>query len=391
MRLTATWQRHRGRWILLAVALLALAAVAALLIRVLILLQPQRFTGVLEQELAAAGIRLTLQAPARPALFPRPAVRLQGFSLTGTGSENPVLQAGGATIVVPWRALLRGEAAIERVEVEAPRIDLGELQALAARLPRRAGPPRLPTILTGVHLSGGTVSRGGSPLLFDVDADTGELVPGRSFRLDVAARTASGRRVHASLDTIPSEPHDGTIDFDPIRLDVDEPQGASLQVAGSGSWQGGATLALRLEGLFRHRPLLPTPAAAVGTTAARAGAAPASAASTATVADQVRLDVQPGSRGVPLTIGLRLAGDRVHADLRLQPTEIGGWWQRLLAASAGQPPGPLPFTGKAQIGELDLGWLKATDVTLDADPDLAPASGASSAGAHAAPSASGTR
>lgn len=388
MRVTASWRRHPWRWSLLVVAVLVVAAVAALAIRVVVLLQPQRFTSLLEQELAAAGVKLTLQAPARPALFPRPAVRMQGFSLTDVGSENPVLRAGGATIVVPWRAVLHGEVAIERVEVEAPRIDLDELKTLLARLPRHAGPPRLPTIATGVHMSGGTLTRGGAPVLFELGLDTGELVPGRSFRMDASARTASGRRIHASLDTIPSEPHDGTIDLDPVRIDIDEPGGASLQVAGSGSWQGGAALALRLEGLLRHRPLLP-PTPAAGASAARnTTVAPASSATTATVADHVRLDVRPGHGQTPLSVGVTLAGDRVHADFRLQPTEISGWWQRLLAASADRPAGPLPFTGKADVGELDLGWLKATDLTIDADPDLAPASAASTG---PAPAPSGAR
>jgi hypothetical protein len=39
----------------------------------------------------------------------------------------------------------------------------------------------------------------------------------------------------------------------------------------------------------------------------------------------------------------------------------------------------LPFTGKAEVRQLDIGWLKATGLTIDAGPDLAPASNSSSA------------
>lgn len=148
----ATWQRHRMRWIALAVGVVLLALLAALAIHVQALLQPQRFTDLLERELASVGIKLEMQAAAEPTLFPRPAVRMRGFSLTNAGSSTPFLQASSATIVVPWRALLHGEVAIERVEITAPRIDLGQLKTLLARLPQHAGPPRLPTIAAGVHM-----------------------------------------------------------------------------------------------------------------------------------------------------------------------------------------------------------------------------------------------
>src|SRR5574337_1040186 len=93
--------------VVIAVVLVALAV--AVVVYVHHLLQPQRFTALLENDLAAAGIRLDLDAPAEPALFPHPGVQLQGFSLTNIGSGTPVLQASGATIVVPWRALLHGD------------------------------------------------------------------------------------------------------------------------------------------------------------------------------------------------------------------------------------------------------------------------------------------
>ncbi|MDE2496340.1 MAG: AsmA family protein, partial [Xanthomonadaceae bacterium] len=134
------------RWIALGTGVVVLALLVSLAIHVQALLQPQRFTDLLERELASVGIKLDMQAAAEPTLFPRPAVNMQRFSLTNAGSSTPFLQASGATIVVPWRALLRGDVAIERVEVERPHIDLGELKALLMRLPGHKGPPRLPTI-----------------------------------------------------------------------------------------------------------------------------------------------------------------------------------------------------------------------------------------------------
>ena len=380
-----SWQRHRLRWIALAVGVVVLAALVALAVHVYALLQPQRFTNLIERDLAGAGINLELQAPAKPALFPRPAVRMHGFSLTNAGSSTPILQANGATIVVPWRALLHGNVEIERVEVDAPRIDLGELKALFARLPRHRGPPRLPTIVTGVYMSQGTLTNNGAPLLFELSLDTGELLPGRRFRMDASARTADGNQITASLATVPSSPHDGTIDFDAIRIDLAKQAGVSMQLEGKGHWQGGESLALQLQGSMRYPSLAPPPSPSAAGSSTQ-GSLPAKA-SGATTTDKIALDIQPAQGKAPLNVALKLDGDDAHADLNLQPTEFGAWWQSLLAASPGHPPGPLPFTGHAEVQKLDLGWLKATGLRIDADPDLAPASPASS---PAASSASGT-
>lgn len=372
----AAWLRPRLRWIAVAIGVLVCALLTAAAIHVYALLQPQRFTGLLERELASAGIKLDLQAPASPALFPRPAVRMQGFSLTNNGSSTPVLQADGAVIVVPWRALLHGEVAIERVEVDAPRIDLGQLKTLLARLPRHRGPPQLPTIAAGVHMVQGTLSNGGTPLLFGLDVDTGELVPGHPFRMDASARDAGGRRITASLNTVPSATHDGAIDLKPLRLAFGQQGGASLQLAGQGHWQGGEAITLHLQGDLRYPALAPPPASS-GSPAAGASAAPAASAARPASVDKIVLDVSPPAGKAPLGIAVRVQGADTMADFHLQPTEFSAWWRRLLAASPDHPPGPLPFAGKVDVQALDLGGVKATGLHIEADPDLAPASAGS--------------
>lgn len=379
MRLPAAWHLHRIRWIALAIGVLLLALLAALAIHINTLLQPQRFTSLLERDLAAVGVKLDIDAPAHPQLFPRPGVRLQGFSLTNTGSDTPILQAGGATIVVPWRALLRGDVAIERVDIDAPRIDLGELKALLARLPRHRGPPRLPTIVAGVHMSQGTLTNDGTPLLFEVGLDTGELVPGRPFQLEIAARSASGQQISASLDTVPSAPHAGTIDFAPTRITLNKQGGLALHLTGQGHWRGGEDLALRLSGSLQHAAPGPASAKAGAVASGSAAGTSAAPAATTSVLDQIVLAIEPARAHVPLAITVQLDGADTHANFRLQPTEFGRWWQRLLAASPEHPPGPLPVSGQARVQHLDLGWFKATGLSIDAGPDLAPASAASAA------------
>jgi AsmA protein len=371
---SAPSSRHLLRWIAIGVLVVLAALAVALAIYVHSLLQPQRFTSLLENDLAAVGLRLEMRAPAEPTLFPRPAVQLKGFTLTAIGSNTPILQAAGATIVVPWRALLHGEVAIERIDVDAPRLDLGELQSLFARLPHRAGggAPRLPTIATGIRMSHGTLTRNGSPLLFDFGLQTGALAPGQAFGLDASGRSAAGRRFAVHVDTVPSAPQDGAIDFDPLRIHFTSNPGPALLVDGHGSWRGGADLVLQLEGTLQHRMAAP---AAGASTAAGAASAPGTATGGAerAVSDRVAIELQPARGGRPLTVAMKLDGNDAHVDLRLRPTEFGAWWKRLLAATPGRPPAPLPFEGTAQVRELDLGWLEAKGLRMDATPGVAPA------------------
>ncbi|HEY8229643.1 MAG TPA: hypothetical protein VIG31_04230, partial [Rhodanobacteraceae bacterium] len=240
----------------------------------------------------------------------------------------------------------------------------------------------------GVHMTQGTLTHGGAPLLFELSLDTGELLPGRPFRMDASARSGDGREVTASLDTVPSSPHDGTVDLDPIRIDFGKQGGYSLQLQGQGQWRGGEAVTLHLHGDLRYPSLAPS-AASTNAPAASASA-PANARaqqSNAMSVDKIALDVLPPSGKAPLGIAVNIQGDNSRASFHLQPTEFGKWWQQLLAASPEQPPGPLPFTGEAEVQKLDLGWLKATGLTLNAGPDLKPASPASTAPAAASSAA----
>lgn len=381
MDASASSPRHLLRWIALGIFAVLVALVLALAIHIYNLLQPQRFTTLLENALATAGLALRMQASAEPTLFPRPGVKLEDFSLTNIGSNTPVLRADGATIVVPWRALLHSEIAIERVDVDAPHVDLDELESLLARLPHHVGPPRLPTISTGVHMNHGMLTRKGSPLLFDFSVETGALAPGQVFHLDASARSAAGRRLSATLTTVPSTAHDGVIDFEALHLGLAEQQGTALQLDGHASWRGGETVAVHLQGTWHHRALTPPPSASASTLAT-------SAPAQQDVNAKIALDVSPARGHAPMTVALKLNDDDAHADLHLQPTEFGHWWKQLLAAKPGQaPPVALPFTGHAEIQQLDLGWIKAKGLRIDADPDLSPAASVKAAAVPAASAA----
>ena len=64
MSATAPSSRHPLRWIAVAITAVLVALVIAAAVYVHNLLQPDRFTALLENDLAAVGLKLRLQAPA---------------------------------------------------------------------------------------------------------------------------------------------------------------------------------------------------------------------------------------------------------------------------------------------------------------------------------------
>ena len=83
------------RWLRIALWSIAGAALAALLTLVVslyLLLQPDRFTALLQREASNAGLVLNLASPASPTLFPRPALELQGLTLSAKGAGMSAIQ-----------------------------------------------------------------------------------------------------------------------------------------------------------------------------------------------------------------------------------------------------------------------------------------------------------
>ncbi|MGH8163918.1 MAG: AsmA family protein, partial [Rhodanobacteraceae bacterium] len=361
---------HPWRWIIAAILALVLIAllVGALIVRSL--LQPQRFTALLQEQLAGAGLLLSVDKPAAPALWPHPSVQLEGFRLSNAGAATPLLAASEARIVVPWRALLHHEIAIERLEIETPRIDLDQLQALLARLPGSAGAPRLPRIGAGIQLVDGTLVRGDTSLLVDVNAETGPLLVGTSFRLDFSARDSADRGGALSLRTLPQRVGNA-LHFEHTGLGLSIEHGPRVQLSGDVVWRGGADIDAALRGNLAT----PTPAAvgkkAVSSAAASGGKsavpAPVSMRSYA-----LMLGIAPAQNANPLTVAIKLDGANEHLDARLSPLESIDWWNRLLAASSDTPVTLPPVRGSVRIGQLDFGSLHLQGVRIDAGDEVAP-------------------
>jgi AsmA protein len=333
-----------------------LAVLATAVLSLYLLLQPGRFTAMLQRQASHAGLDLHLASPASPTLFPRPALELQGLTLSAKGASMPILLAARGRLQLPWRALLGEETAITQMEIDSPRVDLDALEAWLASLPPRAEstPPELPRIDAGVHITRGSLVRGNEMLLGDVSLDAGSLIPGQPFPLSISAKDADGEPLQLRISATPRLKGD-TLQLDNIGVHFSQGARMALQLSGDAHWHGAADASLRLGGKLDH---------------ADAGAY------------NVSLLLTPANQVDPLLLAIKLDGPGNHADLRLPPLALADWWSQL-----NHPQGPRlsvpPGTGTAQIATLDAGSVHIEGLSIQAGVAPAPASSAANAPAGA--------
>ena len=333
--------RPRPRTLLIAAGLLVLALIAGALIAVHILLKPARFTALLESAASSAGLTLRLQQPASFELFPRPALALAGFSLSVSGHGTPLLSAARGRLRVPWRAMLGGTPTITRLELDAPRLDLGELGRYVATLPTGRA-PFLPRIGAGIRLRDGSVINQGRMLLTAVSLDTGPLAPGRPFILRFAARDSHGAALALTLDALPrSTPT--LVSLQPLTLRGSGHTPVRFALDGSAGWLGGSRFNLHLAGRF-------TDAGATSRT----------------------LDLQLGDDGVaPMQARIAINGSGEKLQASLQPSALLAWWATLRDSAANAPLTLPPLTAAAEIRHYQVGGVSIEGLSVSSDPAAA--------------------
>jgi AsmA protein len=344
---------RRLRLILLMLGGFALAVVLAAVVAVYLLLQPERFTRMLQTQARTAGLELNLASPASPTLFPRPALDLDGITLNAEGAGAPILLAAHGQLVLPWHTVLGGPTVISQLQIESPRVDLDALQGWLAALPAQpeGAPPNIPRIDTGVSISHGSVVRGNEVLLGNVSLEAGSLISGQPFPLGLSAVTAAGTPLQLRLSATPRI-EGNALQLNNITLHLSQGSAMTLALTGNAHWHGAADAAANLAGKLDQ---------------ASAGQY------------DISLLLTPADQSNPLLLALKLDGPANHADLRLPPLALAHWWGRL-----GDPQGPQlsvpPGSGHADIAKLEAGGVSIEGLTIRAG-DAVPAP----AGTTAAP------
>ncbi len=347
---------RRLRLILLVCGGMVLAALLALALMVYLLLQPDRFTAMLQTQARNVGLELNLARPASPTLFPRPALDLHGITLNAQGANVPILLAARGRLALPWRTLLGGPTNISQLAIEAPRVDLGALQAWLAALPPRppGSLPNIPRIDAGVSISRGSLVRGDQLLLSQVALQTGSLISGQPFPVTLSALTASGLPLQLRLSGTPRI--DGsTLQLDNVTLHLAQASAMVLTLNGTARWHGVADVTASLSGKLD---------------AADAGQY------------DVSLLLSPALADAPPLLTLKLDGPGNHADLRLPPRALLDWWNALLNEQDPQLTVP-PGSGQVEIAKLQAGSVSIEGLSILAG-DAVPAAATVAAPASAA-------
>ncbi len=338
---------------------LLVAVVAALLLALgaaLYLLRPDSFTALLQEQARKAGLELSLASPASPQLFPRPALELEGLTLSAQGASTPILLASRGRLVLPWRSLLGGPTAITRLEIDAPRVDLSALQSWLAGLPAQNGRsvPEIPSVDAGISVIRGSLVRGNAALLDDVSLEAGRLNPGQPFPLEIIARNADGTAMQLNLSAVPRM-QGNSLQLDDIALRYAHDTATLLQLGGRASWRGGADATLALDGKLQRTD----------------------SATHESRDYDVRLGLTPANQHDPLLFALKVDGADNHTDLQLPPLALADWWSQLDSEHSPEL-SVLPGSGRIEMDKLDAGGIHIEGLSVQTGSD-APASAASTA------------
>jgi hypothetical protein len=324
---------RRLRLALIVIGGLLLTVLIVAAIAVYLLLQPDRFTAMLQDQARNAGLELNLSSPASPSLFPRPALDLYGITLSAPGATAPILLAARGRLALPWRTLFGGPTVITRLEIDSPRVDLVPLQDWLAAMPAHpAGVPlNIPRIDTGMSIVGGSVVRGDEALLDDVSLAAGSLMSGQPFPLTLDARTSAGTAIELRLSATPRI-EGNALQLEGISLHLSEGGNTTLALNGSAHWHGFADASADLTGKLEH---------------ADAGQY------------DISVHLTPADQTDPLLLALKLDGPDNHADVRLPPLALAHWWSQLndpQRPRLGMPPGD---------GQIDIGQWQAGNIGIE--------------------------
>ena len=150
----------RRRAALLAGAILVLLLLFAIAAR--LLLQPDRLTGFALDALGnVLGLEITAEGHGEYRLRGTPTLVVRGVSARQPGAARPLMRAERVLLSLPWSTIrARGaELVLDRIELDAPVLDVVALQAWLASRP--AGDGRLPTLRKGLAVVRGQVDGGG--------------------------------------------------------------------------------------------------------------------------------------------------------------------------------------------------------------------------------------
>lgn len=189
-------RRSRKRlWIVLALLLAALIGLRWVS-------RPSQVSWiVLAQAGRALGLQISAGGASEYRLRGTPMLEVRDLVARVPGSDKPLLRAGRVYLAVPWTTIRAGGDSldIERIELDAPQLDIAELNRWLAARPASTEPVKLPRLSRGARVRDGrAIGEGWS--VDGIGVDFAELDPDKPLRGRVRGRAlAAGATVPFDL------------------------------------------------------------------------------------------------------------------------------------------------------------------------------------------------
>ncbi len=126
------------------------------------LLQPEQLVPlILDRTGKALGLEITADGAAEARLRGQPQLVVRNIVAREPGAKTAILRAERALLTLPWSSLRSGgkDLVIERVELDAPLLDLPALQAWLAKRPPGED-TKIPTLTDGLRVVNGRIDNG---------------------------------------------------------------------------------------------------------------------------------------------------------------------------------------------------------------------------------------
>jgi hypothetical protein len=155
------------RWPYVIALLLVLVVAGSFAVREFV--RPEKLTAMLVGEVRTRlGASLELGGNARFGVWPSLHVELPQAALRNPAATAPFLATESIDVVVPWRSLWGDALEIERIELDAPRLDL---EALDAWLAARPAGGDMAGFSVRIVATDGSLARGAATLASGIDID----------------------------------------------------------------------------------------------------------------------------------------------------------------------------------------------------------------------------
>lgn len=180
-------RRSRKRIAIVAIVLL----VAALALRWVS--QPSQVSGILLSQVGKAlGLELSASGASEYRLRGTPMLVVRDLVVRQPGATVPLLRAERVYLALPWRTIRAAGAVldVERVELDAPQLDVAALQRWLATRPPSTEPLRMPSLSDGLRIVRGRVV-GVDWSIEQISLSSPELHPQRLLRARIGGRVLS--------------------------------------------------------------------------------------------------------------------------------------------------------------------------------------------------------